>query len=240
MLPVWVVPNRSNGGKTVDTLGSSVWDRTGQSEMSKNLYALLICFWTAVGIGGSAVAAQVAKDWSLTWTFFIGVFVVSIAGIFVAHKSENPLVSLLGYAMIAIPFGLMLGPVVAVYTTASVVKVLFLTTAMVVVLGIVGAVIPDSLDSWQGPLLGLLLLLLLGYLIVPIAGFFGIPITTAMTMLDWAGVLLFGVLVVFDLNRAMRIPWTMDNSIDSAIGIYLDFINIFIRLLSLSGKKKND
>ena len=162
-----------------------------------------------------------------------------IVGIIIALKSENPIVSLIGYAMITIPFGLMLGPIVAMYTAASVVKVLFLTTAIVVILGIVGAVIPDSLDGWAGPLLGLLLLLLLGYFIVPFAGVFGIPINTAMTVLDWAGVLLFGVLVIFDLNRAMHIPYTMDNSIDSAIGIYLDFINIFIRLLSLVGKKRD-
>ena len=223
----------------MDTLGSAVWSRTGQGTMSKNLYALLVCFWTAFGIGQSAVAAFVAQSWTLNWLFFIAVLVISIVGIIIALKSENPIVSLIGYAMITIPFGLMLGPIVAMYTAASVVKVLFLTTAIVVILGIVGAVIPDSLDGWAGPLLGLLLLLLLGDFIVPFAGVFGIPINTAMTVLDWAGVLLFGVLVIFDLNRAMHIPYTMDNSIDSAIGSYLDFINIFIRLLSLVGKKRD-
>ena len=59
-----------------------------------------------------------------------------------------------------------------------------------------------------------------------------------MTALDWLGLLLFGAFVVFDLNRAIRIPYTMDNAVDSAMAIYLDFINIFIRLLSLMGQKK--
>lgn len=223
----------------MDTLGGAVWERTGVSNLSKGLYSLMVCFWTAVGVAQTAIGAYVTQSWELNLWFILGVLVVSIAGIFIALSSDKPIVSLIGYAMIAIPFGLMFGPVVAMYTTASVVKVFFLTTMVVGVLGVVGAVIPDSLDSWGGPLLGGLLLLLLGYFIVPVAGFFGLPIDTAMTVLDWAGVFLFGALVIFDLNRAMRIPYTHDNAIDSAIGIYLDFINIFIRLLALTGKKRD-
>ena len=52
--------------------------------MSKNLYALLVCFWTAFGIGQSAVAAFVAQSWTLNWLFFIAVLVISIVGIIIA------------------------------------------------------------------------------------------------------------------------------------------------------------
>lgn len=219
---------------------NSVWDRSGHGTMSKNLFAFMVSFWTAAGIVASAIAAYYSQSWELTWPFLIGVLVTGIVGVIVALKSENPVISLIGYALVAIPFGLMLGPVVALYTAASVVRVLFVTTGVVVALGIVGAVIPDDLEGWGSYLFGGLILLIVGGLAVPIAGFFGLPIDHALTLLDWAGVLIFSGYVIYDWNRAMRVPFTSDNAIDCALAVYLDFINLFIRLLSLMGTKKSD
>lgn len=219
-------------------MNDSVWKRTGHGTMSKNLFAFMVAAWTALGIAVSAVGAYFTQTWELNLWFLLGVLVVGIAGVIIALMSENPLLSLLGYMMVAVPFGLMLGPIVAMYTVASVVRVFFVTTGMVVVLGVVGAVIPDNLEGWGSWLLGLLTMLLIGYLIVPIAGMFGLPIDHALTWLDWIGVLVFGGYVIYDWNRAMRVPYTMDNAIDCALAVYLDFVNIFIRLLRLTGTKK--
>ena len=61
-----------------------------------------------------------------------------------------------------------------------------------------------------------------------------------MTLWDLAGVALFSAYVVYDLNRAMSIPYSMKNAIDAAVEVYLDLINLFIRLLSLLGETDND
>jgi len=45
-------------------------------------------------------------------------------------------------------------------------------------------------------------------------------------------------LVIYDLNRAMRLQRTMNNAIDVSVQVFLDFINIFIRILSLMGGVK--
>lgn len=222
------------------SMSSSVWDRSGYGTMSKNLFALSVSGFTAAGIAASAVAAYYTQKWELGLVFILGVLAVTIAGVVIALKSDNPVISLLGYAMVAIPFGAMLGPVVATYTTASVVRVLFVTTGMTVVLGIVGAMIPESLESWGTWLLGGLTVLIIGSFAIPIAGLFGLPIEGALTWLDWAGVAIFSGYVVFDWNRAMRVPRTLDNSIDCALAIYLDFVNLFIRLLELTGEKNDD
>ncbi|HET6924405.1 MAG TPA: Bax inhibitor-1 family protein, partial [Candidatus Saccharimonadales bacterium] len=92
-----------------------------------------------------------------------------------------------------------------------------------------------SLESWGAWLLGGLVVLLIGYFAVGIFGALGINIGGALTGWDWLGVALFSALVVFDLNRAMRYPRTLDNAIDSAAAVFLDFLNIFIRLLELTG-----
>lgn len=221
-------------------LKSGVWERRGVGTMSKNLFAFMVAAWTGMGIAASAVAANYTQDWNLTIWFLLGVLAVSIVGVVIALWSENPVLSLVGYALVAVPFGLMLGPVVALYTEASVVKVLLVTTGIVTLLGIVGAVIPDSLEGWGSWLFGGLVLLILGTFAVPIGGAFGLPISGALTLLDWAGVLLFSAYVIYDWNRAMRVPYTMDNAIDCALAVYLDFVNLFIRLLSLMGTKKSD
>lgn len=220
--------------------GNSVWDRYGSDTMSKNLFALMVSFWTAAGIIASAMAAYYSRNWEINWIFLIGVLVASISGIIVALNSKNPLISLVGYALVAIPFGLLLGPVTAMYTTASIVKVFFVTTSIVTVLGLIGAMIPDSLEGWGSWLLGALTLLIVGSFAVPIAGFFGFPIGGALTILDWVGILVFSGYVIYDWNRAMRVPYTHDNAIDCALAVYLDFINLFIRLLELMGTKENN
>jgi FtsH-binding integral membrane protein len=212
--------------------------------MSKNLFAFAVSGLTFIGIFASLGAAQITHNlrFQSTWGlagFMLGVLVVALIGCAVAIKSNNPAISLLGYALVAIPFGLMLGPVVAQYTTASVVKVFFITTIIVAVLGVVGAVIPDNLQGFGSWLLAAMLLLLVGYFIVPIAGLLGFNVGGALTLLDWVGVVIFSGMVVYDWNRAMRLPRTLDNAIDSALAVYLDWFNIFIRLLSLTGQQNS-
>jgi len=219
------------------SIGEAVWERKGRGQhtLSRNTFNLLLCGWTGAGIASSAIAANMSLSWPMTWQTLLVTFVVAILGVLIAMWSHNPLVSLLGYALVAIPFGFMLGPVVALYTMASVVKVFAITVAMVMVLGIVGAMIPESLEGWAPFLFGGLVLFLLCSLFVPLAGFFGLPVEGALTWLDWIGVFLFGGYVIFDFNRAQHVERTVDNSIDCALAVYLDFVNIFIRLLSIMG-----
>lgn len=226
------------GGK--EMFGDSVWNRRGYNVVSKNLFAFMVALWTAIGIAVSAVAAYFTQEMALSLWFLLGVLALGIVGVIIALASKNPVISLVGYMMVAVPFGMMLGPVVAMYTIASVVRVFFVTTGIVVVLGIVGAVIPDSLEGWGSWLLGALTMLLIGYFVVPIASMFGLPIDRALTWMDWIGVLVFSGYVIYDWNRAMRVSYTMDNAIDCALAVYLDFINLFIRLLQLTGTKKSD
>jgi FtsH-binding integral membrane protein len=226
---------------------SDVWDRQNDRStphtMSKNLYALGLSFFVLAGIVFAACFSAISYHWQLgKWSAIglaLGVLVVSILGTLLFNASDNAFVSTIGYAMVAGPFGLLLGPFVAQYTTASVVRVFAITAGMVIVLGIVGAVIPESLESWGAWLLGGLTILILGYFAAPLLSAFGIPTGGALKLLDWLGIVLFSAFVVFDLNRAMRLPRTANNMVDSAASVFMDFVNIFIRLLALTGQTKD-
>ncbi len=224
---------------------SAVWKRANSRDegtMTKNLYALSITFFTAVGVVFAALMSRISVNW--TWVnephnrwplagFVLGVVVVAFLGTLIYNKSSRPGVSLLGYALVAGPFGLLLGPVVAQYTTASVLMILAITAAVVVVLGLVGACIPEKLEGWGSWLLGGLLVLIIGFFIVPLFG------QGAMVLWNWLGIVLFSALVIYDFNRAMKLPRTLDNSIDAAAAIFMDSINLFIRFLIAGGQSNS-
>lgn len=214
---------------------TSVWERKGESTLTATKYAGLIAFWTALGLAVSALAASWSATWQPSSTILWVCFLLGLVGTLIASKSDSPSTSLTGYMMVAISLGLTTGPFVAYYTAASVARVMTLTCVVVIGLGVAGALCPESLEDSRGWLFGGLLILLAGLLVLPFLSFLGLPIGRAMASWDWVGIALFSGYVVYDMNRAMRIPYTMVNSIDSAVQIYLDLFNLFIRLLALFG-----
>lgn len=222
-------------------LKSEVWDRTDDTgNLSKATYSSLLGLFVAAGIAVCAAFSLISRNWVIAngWVvlgFCLAVLASAITGIIVANKSDSPAISGIGYLLVAGPFGLLLGPVVAQYTTTSVLRVLLLTVLLAGILGIIGAVTPKDLSSWANYLLGGLVLLFVGFVGVPFLGAFGVPIGGAMTAMDWIGIVLFGAFVIFEMNRAMRIAYTVDNAVDAALAVFLDMLNIFIRMLSLFG-----
>lgn len=203
----------------------------------------MLSAWTAAGIAFSAWTATFSQawpvhEWGWGYLFFaLAVLAVAFLGIWIIKISESIPGAVFGYGLVTGVFGLFLGPLVASYDSASVVKVFVLTVAVVLALGFIGVIAPD-LAAWAKWLFGGLLFIIGGYILLPILGAFGIPVGGALTWIDIIALIIFGALVIYDLNRAVRLPHTHKNAIDSAVAIYLDFINIFIRLLSLMGGRK--
>ena len=55
--------------------------------------------------------------------------------------------------------------------------------------------------------------------------------------MDWIVALIFCGYIGLDWVRAQSIPKNANNAIDSVVALYLDIINLFVRLLSImSGK----
>ena len=54
-----------------------------------------------------------------------------------------------------------------------------------------------------------------------------------LTILDWAVALIFCGFIGGDWAVAMSLEKTVDNAVDSAATLYLDIINLFIKILSI-------
>jgi FtsH-binding integral membrane protein len=56
-------------------------------------------------------------------------------------------------------------------------------------------------------------------------------------IIDWIVVVIFCGYIGYDWGRANSIPPTIDNAIDSAASLYLDIINLFLRILRILGRR---
>lgn len=213
-------------------------ERYGRDTLSLRTYIGVLTLYVC---GGLILAALIAsRTYSLhpNWIWIVAYFVVAIPGIIISSKSSNWLISTLGYLMVIIPTGALIGPYVALYTLDSVLQCLLITLGATFLLGISGMFYPKSVESWGGILLFALFILICGDIVrVFMVNYLDMH-PAVLGLWDWAGVGLFSIFIFYDMNRAVRLPLTMDNAVDSAVALYLDIINLFIRLLAAAGKKK--
>lgn len=161
----------------------------------------------------------------------VGYLVLALAGCFIARKSNNPVISFLGYNMVVIPMGLMVSSVVYVYggISSGVVMLAFADTLAITVLMIAGSLLFPQFFSKLGGILfvGLIGILLCG--VVSLIFHFDSMIISVFA----AG--LFSLYIGYDFWRSQQFPKTVDNAIDCALDIYVDIINVFIRLVEILG-----
>lgn len=163
------------------------------------------------------------------WLFLILYFVCVIAGSLFA-RSHNPIMSFLGYNLIVVPIGVLLCMFLPAYSMTAVFPAIVITGIIALVMTLVSTVFPKVFLKMGR---GLFISLIVGVLAQLIATLFGY----SGSAFNWGFVVLFSLYLGFDWARAQKYPKTLDNAIDSAIDIYLDLVNIFIRLVEIFAKR---
>ena len=166
------------------------------------------------------------------WIFFIGYIGACFLGITLFTSSDKPLVSFLGYNCVVIPFGLIINLVVSQYDPALVVNALRVTGMVTVVMMILGTIFPAFFQRIARAL-GMALIVVIVVEMVEIFIF-----KVHHGILDWAVVAIFCGYIGYDWGRANSIPKTVDNAIDSAASLYMDIINLFLRILRIMGRRR--
>lgn len=162
--------------------------------------------------------------------FLIGYFVLCFGGIYLAN-SDKPLTSFLGYNLVVFPIGALLSVALPDYAAADI-RLAVVTTAFIVAVMITAATLYPHYFAGLGTTL--FFSLLIGLIVELIALLMGFE----PSIFNWAFVLLFTLYIGYDWYKAQAYPKTLDNAIDSALDIYLDIINLFIRILSILNKKR--
>jgi FtsH-binding integral membrane protein len=121
------------------------------------------------------------------------------------------------------------------YTPSSVLVCLFLTLVTIVTLTVYAWRTKDDFTVVGGTLFVCLSLLIFSSLILML-----IPIPFLILVYSYAGLVIFSIYLIYDTQLLCgkgRIKFSEDDYILAAINIYLDFIILFLKILSIFGQK---
>lgn len=169
---------------------------------------------------------------NIGWWSLLLYLVPSFIGVIMAVNSNNPAVSFLGYNLVVLPFGMLLAVIIPGLPFQIVVKAMILTAMVTATMMVLASIKPAFFLGLGRTLLVALVIGIVAELVATfLLGYRG-------NLFDWLFVILFSGYIGFDIAKSQAYPKTLDNAIDSALDIYLDVINLFIRLLSILSRSK--
>lgn len=154
------------------------------------------------------------------------------------RKLSPAMVTLLFFAY-AFLNGFTLSIIFPVFELTSIVYAFAGTAALFGVLALIGYTTKKDISKWSSILT---VALLVGLVLTVVNIFVGSSFLDIA--LDWAILLIFFGLTIYDINKikVMQDAGFCDDEklyVYGAMQLYLDFINIFLRILSLFGKRRN-
>lgn len=165
------------------------------------------------------------------WVFLIGYFASCLFGIYLFTKSDNPVVSFIGFNFVAVPFGLIVNIVTSQYSPELVINAMQVTTVVTCIMMVMGTAYPKFFESIASGLFWGLIAAIVAELVLMLV------FKMHLTIMDWIVAAIFCGYIGYDWGKASALPKTVDNAVDSAAALYMDIINLFLRILSIMGKK---
>lgn len=227
---------------------------TGEMEIIRglNAYIAKVYGWMFIGLALTAFTAftfvsdverviAFATNPILFYGCLIGEFILVI----VASRSvmKLPFSAAAGlFALYAVLNGLTLSVILLVYAGTSIALTFFITAAMFGAMSVYGRVTRTDLSRFRGMLtmglIGVVVLSLLNLLL-------------RSNVLDWVvtlvGLFVFLGLTAYDMQKLRTYYFASEGQVDvmnrlgllGALSLYLDFINLFLMLLRLFGRRRN-
>ncbi len=196
--------------------------------------ALLISALTAVGVAGSpaAIAFFMGSTLKLLLLFAAQLGLV----LWLSYKANDlsaPAMAV-GFGLYAATMGITLSVVLMVYTAVSVVSTLLITAGTFAACSVYGLVTKRDLSSIGS----ILFMSLVGLILASVVNIF-LQNSMMQLLISCAGVLIFVGLTAYDSQKLKSLAASDDNgAILAALSLYLDFMNLFLYLIQLLGKKK--
>ncbi|WP_462379752.1 Bax inhibitor-1 family protein [Pseudomonas sp. Marseille-QA0892] len=200
------------------------------------LYNLLIGLLLSWGLGlnwlvvVSIDAAAIAFIDS--WIVLIGFLAIGIVGANLVNSGAPVAIRFLGYTLLVLSFGLIVNDVVSDYDARTVAQAIRVTVCVTLGMAVLGTCYPTFFDHWIGAILGAWLILFLTELALIV--FLG----SRRGEFDWMATAVICAFIGYEWSRAGRRPKTLGNAIHSAALLYLDMLQLFLRLLRIFGRRK--
>ena len=198
---------------------------------------LLITAATAFVVAKTPLIAVVASIWPVLAIAELVLVLVFSLGF---RKLSPSTVTVLYYAY-ALINGATLSVIFLVYSLGLIGKAFLITALMFGVLAYYGHTTDKDLSS-LGTILSVALIV---GIIATVVNLF-LKSDMFSIALDWIMLFIFCGLTVYDMNKMRMMSDSLEGSADAtklyvycAMQLYLDFINIFLRILSIMGRRKN-
>ncbi len=205
-------------------------------------------FWMFLGLLGSGILAWYTYSSGLFIDILLGDYfnVLLIIELLVVlifsllFKKMPPVVVSILYFVYSMINGVTLSVVFVVFELSSIIYLFAISALLFAALGLIGYKTNKDLTSWRP----YLTVFLIAGILLSVVNIFLLKNTTFELILDWLILALFFGVTIYDINKMKLLQ--EDSSIDTnkihiycAMQLYLDFINIFLRILSIFGKRKN-
>ncbi len=203
--------------------------------------ALVITGVTAYGVATSpGLMMAIATNKLLFWGLIIAEFGLVLAVSAAINKLSLTTATML-FVLYSVINGATLSFIFAVYTMSSIASVFFITAGTFAVMAFIGYTTKKDLTSMGK----ILLMALIGIIIATVVNIF-LKSTGLEMIVSYLGVLIFVGLTAYDSQKIKQMLLMAPDAGESAqklallgaLSLYLDFVNLFIYLLRIFGRRE--
>ena len=203
--------------------------------------ALAITGFTAYGVATSpGILQAIYGNQILFWGLVIAEFAL-VFGVSAAINRLSLTTATLMFILYSVINGALLSYIFLAYTASSVATVFFITAGTFGAMALIGYTTKADLSSMGK----ILFMALIGMIIATIVNIF-VKSDGLTTILSYVGVLIFVGLTAYDTQKIKQMLMQAPDASESAqkmallgaLTLYLDFINLFIYLLRIFGKRE--
>ena len=203
--------------------------------------ALVITGFTAYGVATSPGIQQLVFGNSIVmWGLIIAEFALVI-GVSAAINKLSLTTATLMFILYSVINGALLSSIFLIYTASSIATVFFITAGTFGAMALVGYTTKTDLTSMGK----ILFMALIGLVIATLVNLF-VKSSGFTLILSYVGVLIFVGLTAYDSQKIKQMMLQVPDAGESAqklallgaLTLYLDFINLFIYLLRIFGKRE--
>ena len=203
--------------------------------------ALVITGVTAYGVATSpGLMMAIATNKLLFWGLIIAEFGLVVAISAAINKLSLTTATLL-FVLYSVINGATLSFIFAIYTMSSIASVFFITAGTFAVMAVIGYTTKKDLTSMGK----ILFMALIGIIIATIVNIF-LKSTGLQMIVSYLGVLIFVGLTAYDSQKIKQMLLMAPDvgegaqkiALLGALSLYLDFVNLFIYLLRIFGRRE--
>lgn len=197
---------------------------------------LLITFASGYILAASPVLAVNVLSIGYIPIVIIELVIAIVMGIRI--KKMNPLTTKICYTIYCITTGLTFSSLFLYYQLTSLLSIFLITSVIFAVLAIYGYKTKRDLSKFGT----ILLISLIVTIILSILNYFIFKTSTIDILLTIISILIFVGYIAYDMNTVKLLIHEVGEekaAVYGAFQLYLDFINLFVRLLELFGKKED-